>query len=333
MRTVWPILWSVTLLMALVVGCGEGKKKHAPGPTNTEKDDSDKSDKSDKNEGDFTEDPDEDNTKKKKKREKTSDSDDEDTIDSSYSCLKGGSNYEQYGSVEPANFKPMGSYDLWVPKNFGKAGCKHPLITWGNGTGVSGGLTFWSYGHYGRHLASYGFVVVMNHADGGGGNSGGGPLKSGVEDLLSKDEYAKHISDDIGTFGHSQGGLAAISYGNRESRVKAIVSLQGYGFPPSKPIMYLTGEADPSLAAQGAAAYRSTGGDAFLGELKGADHIMAPTFGGVRTYGLKYGGATVAFFLCKIAEDSKACDWLESDGKSGGKKFCDNSEWTKCEAK
>lgn len=94
--------------------------------------------------------------------------------------------------------------------------------------------------------------------------------------------------------------------------------------------MYLTGEDDPSLAAQGANAFNNTTSDSFLGELKGADHIMAPTIGGVRDYGLKYGGAATAFFLCKLAEDSKACAWL---GGSDSKKFCENSAWTKCKAK
>ena len=131
-----------------------------------------------------------------------------------------------------------------------------------------------------------------------------------------------------GTFGHSQGGQAAVSLGGNHDKVKAIVSLQGYGRSSAKPTLALTGQQD-TWVPNSASVYSSAPGPAFLAELKGADHVMSTTYPRQNDHGKKYGGAAVAFFLCYLDQDQQACTWLQG---SGGK-FCADPAWSKCESK
>lgn len=242
-------------------------------------------------------------------------------------CLKGSGDFFGKGPYTVKRGKGISGFSIWEPSGLGD-GCPRPIVSWGNGTGVNGEqMTFWSYGHYADHLASWGFVVIYSHADGGAGNSGGAPLGKGIDHIIST--YGDDVSGRAGTFGHSQGGKAALDLGRSHDAVEAIVSLQGYGGVSGKPTMFLTGQNDVQLAATGKRMYQSHQGTAYLAELAGADHISSPTFPSAATHGKKYGGAAVAMFRCHLADDQRACDWL----MSGSKLFCKGGGWSQCEGK
>lgn len=243
-------------------------------------------------------------------------------------CLETGGAYTEKGPYGVKSLSGFPGFTVWTPDQMGD-GCPKPIVSWGNGTGVSGAqMTNLSYGHYAKHMASWGFVVIYSHANGGLGNSGGKPLGEGIDLIAQK--LGTQVSEAAGTMGHSQGGKAALEMGKNHSKVKAIVSLQGYGSISNKPTMYLTGSRDTSLAQTGVQMYQSHPGPAYLAELSGADHVSAPTFGGVNSYGKQYGAAAIGHFRCYLADDPKACTWLNDQSST----FCQNqATWSKCQSK
>ena len=61
-----------------------------------------------------------------------------------------------YQTVTSRNDGPSNNYAIYRPASLGANGERHPIITWGNGTGASPE----TYAGLCRHLASYGFVVI-----------------------------------------------------------------------------------------------------------------------------------------------------------------------------
>lgn len=101
-------------------------------------------------------------------------------------------------------------FNLYYPTELGKDGFKHPILTWGNGTGSSPDL----YTYLLKHMASWGFVVIatqdMNTGVGQTILNGAVFLKNANNDPESP-FYRKLSTDKIGSFGHSQGATGAMN--------------------------------------------------------------------------------------------------------------------------
>lgn len=224
----------------------------------------------------------------------------------------------------------LGMFTIFRPTNL-DAGCKHPMVAWGNGTGVTGSSI---YGFYQTHAASWGMVVIASHSDQAGSM---GYLAGGLNYLIAQNQDASsplfgNLDDKAGTAGHSQGGFAATT-ATSHPNVVAEVCVQGGGTPPAKvAFMCLTGTED-FVEPQCTGAYNSAAGPAFLGNYQGADHMTTPTLGGLvqnnagtRQYQRLY----TAWFRCHLADDETACAMFRGGSNCG---MCNEPNWFRVEGK
>jgi hypothetical protein len=108
---------------------------------------------------------------------------------------------------------PEGAFTLHYPTDLGYEGLKHPIITWGNGTGAP---TMWYSGLL-DHWASHGFVVIAPNS---GQTGSGEEMLAGVEWLIAESEnedspfFDTLDTESVGATGHSQGGGGSIAAGH-----------------------------------------------------------------------------------------------------------------------
>jgi hypothetical protein len=227
-------------------------------------------------------------------------------------CLKGSGNFTENGpyrvATKDVTIGSLGAFTIFYPDPL-EAGCKHPIVSWGNGTLVTGSSV---YGFYQEHAASYGIVVIASHND----NVGSGEFQiAGIDYLLAENAssssiFYQKLSPKAGTSGHSQGGAGADRAASHRN-VEAEVNVQGsFGSPPAgTPFLCLTGTADisPTGCEQ---AVRAASSPAFLANWEGGDHISTATLlgyslgdPGTRQYMRLY----TAWFRCFLADDANAC--------------------------
>ncbi len=141
-------------------------------------------------------------------------------------------------------------YVVFYPTELGAAGFKHPILTWGNGTGAVPG----QYSVLLTHLASWGFVVIASTNP----NTGTGKEMLAGEDYLvaanadtGSPFFAALDVANVGAVGHSQGAdgaaialLAADASDSAHRFIKTVV-------PIELPAQMWTcfGDSDPSCAA------------------------------------------------------------------------------------
>lgn len=175
-------------------------------------------------------------------------------------------------------------HTLYYPRTMGAHGEKHPVIIWGNGTGVLPG----AYTLLLRHYASHGFIVVAANTP---VSNFAITMRSGI-DLVEKLDgdpssvfYGKVDLDRIGSAGHSQGGSGAINAAV-DPRVDTVVAIQpGPLNDPGqlrKPALFLAGQFDaivwPVLVK---AMYNAVDQvPAEYAELRGATHFGTGITGG-----------------------------------------------------
>lgn len=181
---------------------------------------------------------------------------------------------------------PGMAFTMVRPKDLTK---RHPVITWGNGTGT----TPPTYRALLELYASHGFIVIasnsMNVAQGTPP-----PMLDGVTWVLAQDMTAgaalfEHVDrEHIGATGHSQGAFAASSAGLDE-RIKSIAPIQSLGASRGLhgPVLGLCGTMDMTVPCSGNMRSFSSISDqpAMYAELKAADHtnwIFSP--GGAHPY-------------------------------------------------
>lgn len=153
---------------------------------------------------------------------------------------------------------------------------KHPVITWGNGTGSSPQ----TYGVMLKLWASHGFIVIASDSP----NVGQGtppPMLNGVTWVLEQDmtegvALYQHVDRDrIGASGHSQGAFATTSAGS-DPRIKTIAPIQTFGGGRGLhgPVLALCGGMDTLLSCDGNLTGFQGVKDfpAMYAELKAADH-------------------------------------------------------------
>ncbi|MFE5285888.1 alpha/beta hydrolase family protein [Nocardia sp. NPDC056611] len=175
-------------------------------------------------------------------------------------------------------------HTVYYPQTMGAHGEKHPVIIWGNGTGVLPG----AYTLLLRHYASHGFIVVAANTP---VSNFAITMRSGI-DLIEKLNgdpssvfYGKVNLDRIGSAGHSQGGSGAINAAV-DPRVDTVVAIQpGPLNDPGqlhKPALFLAGQFDaivwPVLVK---AMYNAVDqAPAEYAELRGATHFGTGITGG-----------------------------------------------------
>lgn len=101
-------------------------------------------------------------------------------------------------------------FDLYYPTNLGGNGFKHPILTWGNGTKARPG----QYDYFLKHLASWGFVIVVTEDQ----NTGPGQtILDGANYMIGENSNSSSIFfqklnlKEVGALGHSQGATGAIN--------------------------------------------------------------------------------------------------------------------------
>jgi hypothetical protein len=110
------------------------------------------------------------------------------------------------GCCDSAGFK----FTAWFPTVLGQGGFRHPIITWGNGTGAPPE----AYDFLLRHLASWGFVVIASRQPNAGS---GAELRDAIAYLRAENArsgsrfYQKLALDKVGAMGHSQGAVGAVN--------------------------------------------------------------------------------------------------------------------------
>jgi hypothetical protein len=133
-------------------------------------------------------------------------------------CLQAGSG--DYSGVGPYNVATMNvdlastgelpdagatTYVIYYPTTL-EATCPHPIVAWGNGTGVSGSTT---YGFFNTNAASWGMVVAASDNP----NAGTGAYqKAGIDYLLAQNElsgsvFFHKLASRAGLAGHRPGRL------------------------------------------------------------------------------------------------------------------------------
>ena len=130
---------------------------------------------------------------------------------------------------------PGSAYTMFRPQTLGQAGLKHPVITWGNGTGTMPS----TYSTMLTHYASHGFVVIASNST----NVAQGtppPMLDGVTWVLEQAGvttsplYNCIDAAKIGATGHSQGAFATVTAG-ADPRIVTIAPLQGSGSEQQSP--------------------------------------------------------------------------------------------------
>jgi hypothetical protein len=223
--------------------------------------------------------------------------------------------------------------------------CPHPIVSWANGTGVTGSTT---YSFFNNNAASWGIVVMAadnpNSAGGNlggfGGGSNGGPFnRAGIDYLLkanndSSSIFYHHLSTRAGVAGHSQGAFAA-TLATQHPNVEAEVQVEGGGVPKAGiDFLALTGSADNVVGTMSPmSSYTSATGPSMFAEYTGADHVTTPTAGGyfqMNPGTIQFMRFYTAWWRCFLADDQTACAMFKGGASCG---VCKDPNWTSLQTK
>ncbi|MGW5922386.1 poly(ethylene terephthalate) hydrolase family protein [Nocardia fluminea] len=212
-------------------------------------------------------------------------------------------------------------HTVYRPADFGAT--RHPVVIWGNGTGVGPGYyEEWLL----EHWAAAGFVVVAANTT--MSNSGAEMLAGGRELLRRNDEsdsvyYGKIATGKVAAAGHSQGGAGAINAG-ADNMVRTVLALQpGPLATPNAilgPTLFLAGAEDRIVDADlivKSLFGRADQVPAIFAELGGAGHLDGRKYVDVMTDWLKY----------QLLDDASARTRFA--GATCG--LCTDSAWTRVE--
>jgi hypothetical protein len=235
-----------------------------------------------------------------------------------------------------------GKYTIYYPNPL-EASCLHPIVAWGNGTGVTD--SDFTYDFLNTNAASWGMVVAASSED----NTGSGAFhKAGIDYLLKQNEdmssmFFHKLSTRAGVGGHSQGGFGA-SVGATHPNVEAAV-VEGASFVGTPKVAGLTLTGTMDLGVGAADAVQTATGPSFVGVWEGGNHIGTETVLGYLGLDTTSGDAMVsqkgsiqiqrlyaAWFRCFLADDDAACK-LFSGGAPDNCGICKDPGWAKLASK
>ncbi|MGK5533979.1 poly(ethylene terephthalate) hydrolase family protein [Streptomyces sp. URMC 129] len=222
-------------------------------------------------------------------------------------------------------------YALYRPQDLGGDGLRHPVLTWGNGTGARPA----TYTALLAHLASWGFVVIA--ADSGATGQGTEMLAGARHLVVANDDPGSVFHDRIdtrriGALGHSQGAGGAVNAAVAADGL--ITAALCVALPDERwvadrdtfrlerlacPVLLLGGE-DDLIAAPPAAQRRyfdRVPGPAAVGVLRHADHTTIEHDGG------GFRGYLTAWFMYLL----RAEQWAGTAFVGGVSEFLVNSHW------
>jgi hypothetical protein len=229
-----------------------------------------------------------------------------------------------------------GKYTIYYPNPM-DANCLHPIVAWGNGTGVTD--SDFTYDFLNSNAASWGMVVAASSED----NTGSGDFhKAGIDYLLKQNEdmssmFFHKLSTRAGVGGHSQGGFGA-SIGSTHPNVQALV-VEGATFVSNQKVAGLTLTGTNDIGAGAAMGVTGAQGPMFVAVWEGGNHVGTETVLGYLGLDTTSGDATVsqkgsiqiqrlygAWFRCFLADDEVACK-LFSGGTPSGCGICKDPGW------
>jgi hypothetical protein len=225
------------------------------------------------------------------------------------------------------------TYTIFYPQPF-ETNCLHPVVAWGNGTGVTGSQT---YGYYNQNAAGYGIVVIASDNS----NVGSGQYhKAGIDYMMaqnmdSSSMFYQKLSTRVGTAGHSQGAIGATQATSLIGpNCQAEVSVAGGGAAQKNTaFLCLTGTMD-QLESSCTMSYQISGPPSFLADWDGGDHVTTETIAGYIAGdpgSMQMKRFLAAWFRCFLADDPKACGMFQG-GAPGSCGVCKDPGWAKLES-
>jgi len=208
------------------------------------------------------------------------------------------------GMIEPKQH--TGKFTIYYPEPL-EASCLHPIVAWGNGTGVMGSGT---YAFLNSNAASWGMVVIESQED----NTGSGNFhKAGLDYMIKQNEdssskFYKKLGARTGVSGHSQGGFGASIGSQHPSVVTAAVEGASMNASAKVSVLVLTGTADIVRNPEGLV--NNARGPMFVGNWEGGDHVTTQTIAGSLTGDkgtVQFARLYAAWFRCMLGDDPVAC--------------------------
>ena len=240
--------------------------------------------------------------------------------------------------ARPGPFMPVrgpgpSGYLLFYPKELGKDGVKHPIVSFGPGAAENAG----SFTTLLNHIASHGFAVIAFD-----GTPQGQELVRGIDWMIAENErsgsmlFQKLDTSKVAAGGHSAGSLATFRIG-ADKRLSTTLHLCGGTFEPHTdienlhaPALFLCGEAGGDGLLVGDVARPNCDIDftnatvpVFYGIPKGASH-MSPTEIGDAATRAKFIAASTAWLRFQLAGDHSQRATFVGDDCS----LCKDSTWT-----
>lgn len=224
-----------------------------------------------------------------------------------------------------------GQFTIFYPRTL-EASCPHPIVAWGNGTGVTGPDV---YAFFNNNAASWGVVVIAAHDS----NTGSGNYhRKGLDYLLAQNadpssKFYGKLSASAGVSGHSQGGFGAARAATHPN-VKALVPVGASGTASaSLGFLCLTGTADIAPDAC-RSSVQAANGPALAAIWEGGDHVTTETLAGYiqgNPGSIQMMRLYAAWFRCFLADDGVACAMFKGAPTSCG--ICQDQGWNELVAK
>jgi hypothetical protein len=210
--------------------------------------------------------------------------------------------------------------------------CPHPIVSWANGTGVTGSST---YQFFNNNAASWGIVVIAADNPNAAAGANNGPYnRAGIDYLLQANNdltspFYHHLSTRAGVSGHSQGAFAA-TLATGHPNVEAEVQIEGGGTPKNGiAFLALTGSNDTVVGTMAPmSSYTSATGPSMFAEYTGADHTNTPTSNGwsqMNPGTIQFVRFYTAWWRCFLADDQVACTMFKGGASCG---VCKDPNWT-----
>jgi hypothetical protein len=196
-------------------------------------------------------------------------------------------------------------YDIYHPVDLGRNGFKHPIVTWGNGTGAtpddySGLLT---------HMASHGFIVIASRST---QVASGKEMLEGVAYMTRQNDnpasiFFGHLDiDAVGATGHSQGARGTLNSAS-SPLIKAICPMEPGPIEPESivfggPMFLIGGAADNIVVVDELVVpiFEASTVPTIMGILDGATHFTPTGDGGGMA------GYVTAWFAAQLMDDEFA---------------------------
>ena len=219
----------------------------------------------------------------------------------------------------------LSSHMLYVPRELGKDGLKHPIVVWTNGNGASSSY----YDPFLRHIASHGFFLVVDKRSTSMRETEYNEQKLGIDwaaqqAASTSGTYAGKLDGSrIAIMGHSMGSLSSFVNGG-DARIRTSIHWSGglVGNPTGTdegalqklhaPAAFLCGGADTQAGPACANDFRDAPPKlpVFYGTLAGVSHLGV--FGDRN--GGEYGRMGVAWLRWKLAGDESFRSWFTGAG-------------------